>query len=65
MKVLEAYWFTPMGGHTIGIVKVETEFSGIKFYIGNAPGIEMDSDAKEISERGAKFPYGAGLQLMP
>jgi len=65
MKVLEAYWFTSMGGEPIGIVKVQTEFDGIKFYIGNAPGMDEDSDAHYIADRGAKFPTDLGMELMP
>lgn len=65
MKVLEAYWFTPMGGTSIGIVKVETEFVGLKFYIGHALGIDPDQDAINIAVSGAKFPYEVGIKLMP
>jgi hypothetical protein len=64
MKVLEAYWFTPMGGAIIGIVKVETEYDGIKYYIGTGFGMDQEVDARNIAERGAKFPAEAGEKLM-
>lgn len=65
MKILDSYWFTPMGASVIGIVKVETEFDGIKYYIGTCSGMDLDGDTKHIAERGAKFPYDAGEKLIP
>jgi len=56
MKILDSYWFNPMGSAIIGIVKVETEYDGIKYYIGTASGRDTDDDARHIAERGAKFP---------
>ena len=63
MKVLDAYWFTPMGSAIIGIVKVETEYDGIKYYIGTASGRNTDDDVKHIAERGAKFPEESAKKL--
>ena len=65
MKVLDAYWFNPMGSAIIGIVKVQTEYEGIKYYIGSASGMEEDGDAEHIAQRGAKFPISAGEILIP
>ena len=71
MKVLDSIWFTPMGGgDIIGIVKVQTEYDGIKFYIGTIhcyPGesLNKETDEKIIAETGAKFPKDNGLMLMP
>jgi len=64
MKILDAYWFTPMGSSVIGIVKVNTEFDGIKYYIGTCSGMNQDGDAKHIAERGARFPGYAGEKLI-
>jgi len=71
MKIIDSYWFTPMGGDIIGIVKIETEYSGIKFYIGTIKkwpgegGLDKEIDEKIIAETGAKFPEYLGIQLMP
>lgn len=71
MKILESTWFTPMGGDIIGIVKIETEYSGIKFYIGTIKkwpgegGLDKEIDEKIIAETGAKFPFDAGEKLIP
>lgn len=62
-KVLDARWFTPMGGACIGIVMVETEYDGIVFYIGLGVGINEDNDRRLIMERGAKFPWHVGMEL--
>ena len=65
MKILDSYWFTPMGGDIVGIVQVETKFDGIKYYIGTIkkwPGESLDkeNDERIISETGAKFPKEVG-----
>jgi len=71
MKILDSYWFTPMGGDIIGVVKVETDYDGIKFYIGNVykypgeGGLDKKNDEITITERGAKFPQDAGKLLIP
>jgi len=67
MKILGSLWFSPMG-NLIGIVKVQTEYNGIKYYIGSfASGTfkSQEEDEKVIAERGAKFPEEAGKLLMP
>lgn len=63
MKVLDSVWFNPMGSTIIGVVKVETKFDGIKYYIGTASGRNIDNDASHIAERGAKFPEESAKKL--
>jgi hypothetical protein len=71
MKILDSYWFTPMGGDIIGVVKVEYDYTGVKFYIGNVykypgeGGLDKKKDEITIAERGAKFPIDAGKLLIP
>jgi len=63
MKVLRSTWFTPMGGACIGVVMAETLYDGIIFYIGLCAGVNQSNDEKLILERGASFPYKAGMKL--
>jgi len=62
-KVVDSIWFSPMGGQIIGVVMVETEYDGIVFYIGNGVGYSKDNDEARIAERGARFPWHAGMQM--
>lgn len=58
MKILNSYWFN--GG---GIIRVETEYDGIKYYIGAwGPLGSMDQkkDADFIANWGNTFPNVAG-----
>jgi hypothetical protein len=58
MKILDTYWFS--GG---GIVRVETDYDGVKYYIGTwGPhgGEDEDTDARYISDWGNTFPKDAG-----
>ena len=64
MKVLDSVWFTPMGGACIGVVAVETEYDGLCFFIGLGAGVNRETDEQYIAERGAKFPFAAGVELM-
>ena len=59
-----------MGGNLIGIVKVQTEYDGIKYYIGPislqyGESLEKERDEVNIAETGARFPENAGELLMP
>lgn len=63
-KVIASTWFTQMGGSIIGVVAVETEYDGLCFYIGNGAGYDQTNDEKYIAERGARFPYAAGVELL-
>jgi hypothetical protein len=63
-KVLDSIWFTPMGGACIGVVAVETEYDGLCFFIGLGAGADQATDEQRIAERGARFPYAAGVELL-
>lgn len=58
MKVLNSYWFSPMGlDGVIGVVKVLSgDGEGIKHYIGTATGHDKDADELHIAQTGARFP---------
>ena len=61
MKIIGSYWFHQMGNPlAIGIVKIDDEYDGIKYYIGNAIGGSEEEDAKHISKTGAKFSKELG-----
>lgn len=62
-KILDAVWFTEMGGRLIGIVSVQTKYDGIVFYIGTAIGMDEEEDKVRIMERGARFPFIAGRMM--
>jgi hypothetical protein len=58
MKILNTHWFK--GG---GIVRVETEYEGIKYYIGTwgpLGGMNEVKDANFIANYGNSFPNRAG-----
>jgi hypothetical protein len=64
MKVLNSYWFSPMGEPIIGIVKVLSgDGEGIKYYIGTASGKDKETDEQLIASIGARFPDSAGSPL--
>lgn len=64
MKVLNSYWFNPMGVGVIGVVKVLSgDGQGIKYYIGCASGTDKEKDELFIAEHGARFPDSAGSPL--
>jgi hypothetical protein len=58
MKVLDVKWFS--GQSTVGIVRVEDPYEGIKYYIGSATGMNEDIDKEHISAWGATFPNDIG-----
>ena len=58
MKILNSYWFN--GG---GIIRVETYYDGIKYYIGTwgpLGGKDEKNDADFIAAWGNTFPKDAG-----
>ena len=60
MKILETYWF--IGG---GIVRVQTDYEGIKYYIRGL-GEDMNdanTDEQYIADWGSTFPKAAGDAL--
>jgi hypothetical protein len=63
MKILDATWFTNRDGCT-GIVAVEDEYEGVKYYIGHTlPNQGESQDAQYIAEWGSTFPTEAGKAL--
>lgn len=64
MKVLNSYWFSPMGEPIIGVVRVLSgDGEGIKYYIGTAQGKDKALDEMHIALHGARFPDSAGSPL--
>lgn len=65
MKVLNSFWFSPMG--MVGVIGVVAALSGdgtgIKYYIGTASGLDKDADESYIAQHGARFPDDAGSML--
>lgn len=55
-KVLNSWWYTTYGGHTIGIVKTIDEINNeVKFRIGLADGFNELVDQERIKAHGARF----------
>ena len=63
MNILDVRWFG--GGSCIGIVRVQDEWEGIKYYIGSPPagGIDETADTKWIADWGGTFPHHVGEVL--
>lgn len=61
MKILDVKWYC--GRTNIGIVKVEDEFDGIKYYIGGCMGFDEEIDKKCIADWGSTFPDHVGKVL--
>lgn len=58
MKILGVRWFCSHS--TIGIVRVEVPFDGIKYYIGGGSGMDERVDIEHIAAFGSYFPNDAG-----
>lgn len=61
MEILDVKWFC--GRTNVGIVKVNDEYDGIKYYIAAVSGLNEDTDIKFIAEWGSTFPKEAGEAL--
>lgn len=66
MKILDVMWFC--GRSNVGIVRVEDEYDGIRYYIGSPPMREHSPNGEEddkvwIASWGSSFPRGAGDRL--
>jgi hypothetical protein len=59
MKILESIWFTNASG-CLGIVRVEDQWEGIKYYIAAVGGLNAEQDEKFIASYGSTFPKDAG-----
>lgn len=62
MVVLDSVWFSNRDGLT-GIVRVQDEWEGIKYYIGRAHGMSVEDDTQHIADWGSTFPIEAGNAL--
>mgnify|MGYP000061176449 CR=1 FL=1 len=58
MKILDVVWFT--GTSCVGVVKVEDEYEGVKYYISSASGMNEAVDTEHIAAWGATFPNDVG-----
>jgi hypothetical protein len=66
MKIVGFKWFCSRS--TVGIVQVEDQYDGIKYYIGAPPLIEYapnteEADVQWIADWGTTFPKPAGDKL--
>lgn len=62
MKILDVRWFCAGHGN-VGIVKVDQDFEGIKYYIGQCDGDDEETDTQWIADWGSTFPNDAGDAL--
>ncbi len=58
----EVMWFCAGHGNA-GIVKVDDQYDGIKYYIGACSGLNEDVDIDHIAKWGSSFPKLAGDKL--
>jgi hypothetical protein len=61
MKLLDTLWFC--GRTNVGIVRVEDEYNGIKYYIAAVSGLDKQADTQFIMNWGSTFPNDAGDKL--
>lgn len=55
-RVINRWWYTTSGGHTIGIIKTIDEITNeVKFRIGLADGFNELLDEERIKSHGARF----------
>lgn len=59
MTILDVRWFCAGHGNA-GIVRVQTEYDGVKYYIGQCSGHDEDFDKQHIADWGSSFPVEAG-----
>lgn len=60
--ILSAMWYCAGHGN-VGIVRVATQYEGIKYYIGQCEGIDNQADQEHIANWGSTFPIAAGHLL--
>ena len=61
MKILDTRWFC--GRTNVGIVQVNDEYDGIKYYIASPAGHDESIDAQFIADWGSTFPKDVGDML--
>ena len=59
MDILGVRWFCAGHGN-VGIVRVMTEYEGIRYYIGSCDGADEEVDSQYIADWGSRFPIEAG-----
>lgn len=63
--IQDVLWFC--GSSNVGIVRVNDQYEGIKYYIGSPPGAEWgndeEADKQWIADWGSTFPLAVGDQL--
>lgn len=59
MEILDVMWFCAAHGN-VGIVRVQDEYEGIKYYIGECEGTDEETDSRWIADWGSSFPAEAG-----
>lgn len=59
MKILDVMWFCAGHGN-VGIVKILDEYDGIRYYLGQCKGLDIDEDINHIHHWGSVFPNEAG-----
>jgi hypothetical protein len=62
MRQLDGIWYT-QGMSCIGIVRVDDQVGGPRYYIGVASGEDEQADMEFIAAHGAKFSWSAGKLL--
>jgi hypothetical protein len=62
MEILGSIWFTNKDGCT-GIVRVQTEYDGIKYFIGRVQGYNQRNDEEYLANWGSTFPTESGNVL--
>lgn len=61
MQVLDVKWFCGMTN--VGIVMVDDEYDGIKYYIAAVSGNDEETDKQFIAQWGNTFPEHVGNVL--
>ena len=59
MKILGVRWFCAHD-FVIGIVRVDLEYEGIKYFIGTGKGLDENQDIGWIARWGMPFPTNVG-----
>jgi hypothetical protein len=59
MNILDVRWFCAGHGN-VGIVRVMTEYEGVRYYIGRCDGEDEEVDSQYIADWGSRFPIEAG-----
>ena len=58
MEVVDVRWFCSTTN--VGIVKVNDQYSGVKYFISACEGKDVKQDIKFIADWGSTFPTAAG-----